>query len=195
MTTTPRQTVQQRSVMTKPIEIHDYDPVWQDEFRSIGSSLRSALGETACRIDHIGSTSVRGLAAKPIIDVQISVRALEPVNAYLPRMEALGYIWRGENPERTKRYFREAPGARRTHIHVRKLGSWHEQYALLFRDYLRVHADEQRHYEAVKRRLAVQYPFERDAYTDAKGDIFWEIVRRADSWAAATGWEPGDSDV
>lgn len=113
----------------------------------------------------------------------------------MPQLEALGYVWRKDNPERTKRYFREAPGTRRTHIHVRKLGSWHEQYALLFRDYLRVQPDEQRRYEQIKRQLALEYRFDRRAYTDAKGDIFWELIRRADVWAAETGWDPGASDA
>ncbi len=136
------------------VEIHNYTPVWAAEFKHLGSSLRNALGDVACRIDHIGSTSVEGLAAKAIIDIQISVPALEPMSTYLPQMETLGYTWRQDNPEITKRYFREAFGQRRTHIHVRKLGSWHEQYALLFRDYLRLRPEAQRAYETVKRSLA-----------------------------------------
>lgn len=108
------------------IEIHDYKPSWADEFQHIGSSLRHALGDVAHRIDHIGSTSVVGLAAKPVVDVQISVQALEPVDAYLPQLEALGYRWRKDNPEKAKRYFREATGGRRTHLHVCKRGSWQE---------------------------------------------------------------------
>ncbi len=175
--------------------IDDYDTAWAGEFRGVGSSLREALGDAARRIDHIGSTSVAGLAAKPIIDVQVSVRSLEPMRAYLPQLEALGYVWRGDSPEKTKRYFRETPGRRRTHIHVRRQGSWHEQYALLFRDYLRLHVEDQGAYETVKRQLAARHPRDRQAYTDAKSDIFWEVIRRADLWAAETGWEPGASDA
>lgn len=177
------------------VEIHDYDPLWMGEFQHIGSSLREALGSVACRIDHIGSTSVIGLAAKPIIDIQVSVRSLEPINLYRPQLEASGYRWRKDNPEKTKRYFREAAGQRRVHIHVRKLGSWHEQYALLFRDYLRLHTQDQHAYEAVKRELAARYPHDRYTYTNAKSDIFWEIMRRADRWAAETGWDLGASDA
>ncbi len=176
------------------IEIHDYKPSWADEFQHIGSSLRHALGDVAHRIDHIGSTSVVGLAAKPVVDVQISVRSLEPVDAYLPQLKSLSYVWREDNPEKTKRYFREAAG-RRTHIHVRKRGSWHEQYALLFRDYLRLHLDDQHAYEAAKRVLAAQHRYDRHAYTNAKSDIFWELIRRADEWAAETGWDLGVSDA
>lgn len=82
--------------------------------------------------------------------IQISVRSLEPVSAYLPRMESLGYIYRADNTERTKRYFRESAGMQRTHIHVREAGSFSEQFALLFRDYLRSHAADARRYADIK---------------------------------------------
>ncbi len=181
--------------MAQPIEIHEYDPLWKQEFVNIALDLRKALAEVACRIDHIGSTSVEGLAAKPIIDIQISVPSLEPVSAYLPQMEALAYVWRSDNPEKTKRYFRESPGQRRIHIHVRRLGSWHEQFALLFRDYLRLHPDDQRKYERVKKELAALYRSDRQAYTDAKDEVFWEIIKRADRWASDTGWDVGAPDA
>lgn len=179
----------------QPVEIHEYDPTWPNEFMRIGTALRSALGETALRIDHIGSTSVEHLAAKPIIDIQVSVRSLEPIDVYLGMLENLGYVWRRDNPERTKRYFREAPGAQRTHIHVRRFGSWHEQWALLFRDYVRCHADDRQEYEQVKRALASRYRDQRKLYVDAKAPIFWGIIQKADRWAADTGWEPGPSDA
>lgn len=179
----------------EPVVICDYDAAWPLEFRAIGDRLRSALGDVALRIDHIGSTSIPGLAAKPIIDIQVSVERLEPMTDYLVPLESLGLTWRKDNPEKTKRYFRETPGTRRTHIHVRKLGSWHQQYPLLFRDYLRVHTADQLLYATTKRGLAAKFPNDRHAYTDAKDAIFWEIIRRADAWAWQAGWEPGPSDA
>lgn len=176
------------------VEIHRYTDEWAREFGVIGKALRNALTGTALRIDHIGSTSIPGLAAKPIIDIQLSVLSLEPMDFRAP-IESLGYVWREHNPERTKRYFREPPGSRRTHVHVRKAGSWHEQYALLFRDFMRLHADACKKYEQVKWDLAAQYPYDMPSYTDAKASIFWEIMQQADRWAAATGWEPGASDA
>lgn len=176
------------------VEIVPYSATWAQAFDEIGSTLRSALGSAALRIDHIGSTSIEALAAKPIIDIQISVRALEPMTAYQPQLEALGYEWRRDNPEISKRYFREPPGRQRTHIHVRRLGSWHEQYALLFRDYVRAHPEARDRYEQVKRDLAARFPNDRHRYTEAKAPIFWEIMQLADRWVAATGWEPGPPD-
>ncbi len=113
------------------IEIVDYNPAWPELFGELGRTLRAALGAVALRIDHIGSTAVPGLAAKPIIDVQISVAAFEPIQAFRDPLEQLGYVYRSDNPERTKRYFREAAGRRRTHLHVRRAGSFSEQVPLL----------------------------------------------------------------
>ncbi|SYX83326.1 protein of unknown function [Paenibacillus alvei] len=72
----------------------------------------------------IGSTSVEGLAAKPIIDIQVSVRSWDDSEHLIRQFNSIGYVHRADNPDKTKRYFREAPGGKRTHIHVRELGSW-----------------------------------------------------------------------
>ena len=135
------------------------------------------------------------LAAKPIIDIQISVASLEPLEAFREPLERLGYVYRADNPERTKRYFREPPGRRRTHVHVRRAGSFSEQWALLFRDYLRAHPAVAAEYEAVKRHLAVRFREDRHGYTDAKAPFLWEVIRQADEWAQAQGWLPGPSDA
>jgi GrpB-like predicted nucleotidyltransferase (UPF0157 family) len=135
------------------------------------------------------------LAAKPVIDVQVSVAAFEPLSAFKQPLERLGYVYRADNPERTKRYFREPPGRRRTHVHVRRAGSFSEQWALLFRDYLRTHREVAAEYETVKRRLAIRFREDRQAYTNAKVPFMWEVIRRADEWAQVRGWLPGPSDA
>lgn len=172
-----------------------YDPAWPAIFAELGSSLREALGDTALRIDHIGSTSVPGLAAKPVIDVQISVRSFEPLDAFRLPLEGLGFVFRADNPELTKRYFRERPGNRRTHIHVRRAGSWAEQFALLFRDYMRAHGEDAQRYAELKCRLAEQYGEDRHGYTEAKAAFLWEIMVKADRWSQEIGWEPSPSDA
>jgi GrpB-like predicted nucleotidyltransferase (UPF0157 family) len=103
--------------MSDLITVVSYDPAWPVIFGQLGTHLRAALGGVALRIDHIGSTAVPGLAAKPIVDVQISVERLEPVEPFRLPLEAAGFLYRTSNAERTKRYFREPPGQRRTHIH------------------------------------------------------------------------------
>jgi GrpB-like predicted nucleotidyltransferase (UPF0157 family) len=181
--------------MADRVVIVPYDPGWPLLFRALGTAFRQALGDTALRIDHIGSTAVAGLDAKPIIDVQISVESFEPLDAFRLPLESLGIIFRAENPELTKRYFREAPGERRTHIHVRRAGSWSEQFALLFRDYMRTHDEDARDYAKLKYRLAEQYGEDRRGYTEAKADFLWQIMIRADRWSQDVGWRPGPSDA
>lgn len=179
----------------EPIIIHPYSDKWPELFNNIAKPIREALGENAIRIDHIGSTSIKDLAAKPIIDIQISVKSLEPTELFQKPLESLGYVYKKNNPGKTKRYFREKPGERRIHIHVRKLGSWHQQFPLLFRDYLREHPLDTKLYENEKYRLAKIYKDNRTAYVEAKNRIFWEIIFRADRWARSVGWEPGPSDA
>ena len=177
------------------IVVVPYDSAWPALFQGQAAALRAALGGVACRIDHIGSTSVPGLAAKPIVDVQISVAAFEPLDAYRAPLEGLGYVFRADNPERTKRYFREAPGERRTHVHVRRAGSFSEQFALLFRDFLRVHPGDAERYADLKRRLAQTHRHDGRAYTSAKGPFIWETIARADDWAQRIGWSPAPTDA
>ncbi|GIJ12908.1 GrpB family protein [Micromonospora andamanensis] len=181
--------------MPSPVEIADYDPAWASAFADLGVVLRGALGDTAVRIDHIGSTAVPGLAAKPVIDIQVSVPSLDMVGTFREPLDRLGFIYRADNPERTKRYFREPPGRRRTHIHVRRLGSFSEQFPLLFRDYLRSDPQAATEYAVIKRRCAASFRHDRQGYVEAKDSFVWNIIRRADAWAQRTGWTPGPSDA
>jgi GrpB-like predicted nucleotidyltransferase (UPF0157 family) len=143
----------------------------------------------------IGSTAVPGLAAKPIVDVQISVERLEPVEPFRLPLEAAGFLYRASNTERTKRYFREPPGRRRTHLHVRRAGSFSEEFPLLFRDFLRADPAAALDYGQRKRALAAGFADDRRGYLEAKLPITWDVLRRADQWAQHTGWEPGPSDA
>jgi GrpB-like predicted nucleotidyltransferase (UPF0157 family) len=181
--------------VTDPIRVEAYDPHWPTLFATQAGALRAALSEVALRIDHIGSTAVPQLAAKPIVDVQISVAAFEPLDAFRAPLEQLGYVFRADNQERTKRYFREPSGRRRSHIHVRRAGSFSEQLALLFRDFLRTHPDWAQRYAELKLTLAQTHASDRDRYTDAKRPFTWQTLAEADEWAQRTGWLPGSSDA
>lgn len=181
--------------MSERIIVTPYDEQWPKLFHEIGHKLREALGEVALRIDHIGSTSVPNLDAKPIIDIQISVASLERLDTFKIPLERIGFIYRQDNPDLTKRYFRESPGKRRTHIHVRKSGSWSEQFALLFRDYLRMHPNECEIYASEKYRLMNQFLDKRDSYVIGKGPIIYEIIQRASDWSQKVGWEPRCTDI
>ncbi|MED4585264.1 GrpB family protein [Brevibacillus choshinensis] len=175
--------------------ISKHDPEWKSLFNDIASKLRSSLGDTAIRIDHVGSTSVVGLDAKPIIDIQISVLDYDDILAYKTHIEKVGFILREENPDKTKRYFRELPGNRRTHIHVRQAGSFSEQITLLFRDYLRLHPSDCLTYAKEKHQLMELYRNERPKYVEGKGPIVWSIIKKAHAWSQEVGWKPGISDM
>lgn len=186
------------------IEIVPYQSRWPVEFRAIAAVLQQGLGSLALQIDHIGSTAVPGLAANDVIDVQISVAALDnEVDALLTR---LGYsrvdrITTDHRPsgdkspavEWLKWFFRAPLGQRRTNTHVRVLGHANQRYPLLFRDYLRVHPLSAAAYAELKRRLAQEL---RDPaqYPDVKDPAVDLIYFAAEEWANMTGWKMGPAD-
>lgn len=179
----------------EPVVIVEYDPGWPEEFRRWASELRRRLGGIALRIDHVGSTAVAGLPAKPVIDLQLSVTALDPPEPFLVPLTQGGWRFHPDNPDRSKRFFLGPAGERRMHLHVRRAGSVDEQLTLLFRDYLRSHPVAGVAYAQEKRRLAALFHDERERYVDGKGPTVWQILREADAWAQATGWSPGPSDA
>src|SRR5205085_2129958 len=149
---------------------------WPGEFEAVAARLRAALGERALRIDHIGSTSVPGLAAKDIVDLQVIVADLAPLHeafataGFEPRFggEVVGdHVppgWRGDRSAWRKRLYGPVDG-RRVNAHVRVAGSPNERYALLFRDYLRSHPQVRDDWAATKGRIAADAA-DIDAYLD-----------------------------
>ncbi len=186
------------------VEIVPYNENWPGEFREIAARLRQGLGPLALRIDHIGSTSVPGLPAKDVIDIQITVAALD--ERIISAMTALGYSlpeeeYRDHRPPNSnapesdwaKLYFRAPPDQRRTHTHVRVQGHANQRYPLLFRDYLRAHPATAAAYAELKRRLA-QHLADPEMYPDVKDPAVDLIYLAAEEWAGATHWQPGPSD-
>jgi GrpB-like predicted nucleotidyltransferase (UPF0157 family) len=178
-----------------PIIVAAADPDWARQFRELGATLRSALGPAANRIDHVGSTAVPELDAKPVLDVQVSVPRLEPDLTYRIPLESLGFVLERENPDRTKRFFHRGPAARAVHLHVRVAGCFDEQLNLLFRDYLRSDEAARREYAAIKRELALRFRDDREGYVRAKEPTVWALLVRAHSWLQETGWSPGPADA
>jgi dephospho-CoA kinase len=177
------------------VVVCDYTSAWPVEFDLIAAQLDDALGTHAIAIDHIGSTSVPGLAAKDCVDVQVRVRSLddEPIAA---RMSAIGFRCRPEPWNKTETSFgREcgklvfAPpvGARRSNVHVRVIGGPNIRYALLFRDYLRSDEGARNGWAAFKRRLAQSVPDLLD-YGQIKAPATEVLMTGAARWAAETGW-------
>jgi GrpB-like predicted nucleotidyltransferase (UPF0157 family) len=189
------------------VEIIPYNDRWPAEFAAIGGALRGALGDLALRIDHIGSTSVLGLAAKDRIDIQIAVAGFEHFDDMRARIEPLGYEsrpgftgdhlppgWERPESEWEKRFFTTPHGRRAANLHVRVQGRANQRYALLFRDYLRAHPASAAAYAELKRRLA-QHLADLSFYADVKDPACDLIAVAAESWARQVGWQPGASDA
>ena len=173
----------------EPVEIAEYDPAWPMRFVEMRGQLAAALGDLAIRIDHVGSTAVAGLAAKPVIDIQVSVPDVEDEYAFREAVEGLGFELRWTEPGH--RYFRPPPGMPRLHqIHVCSHGSAWGRVHLLFRDYLRAHPDVAGRYVALKHEVAAQHPRDRVAYNDAKAPFIDATLRDAEEWAATSTWSP-----
>ncbi|WP_339293178.1 GrpB family protein [Paenibacillus sp. FSL W8-0187] len=181
--------------MKDPVIIEPYSDNWPSLFDELRAQIVTKIGSDVYRIDHIGSTAVVGLAAKPIIDIQISVRDLGNIESIISGLASIGYRYRLDNDDLTKRYFREAPGTRRTHIHVRQAGSWSEQFNLLFRDYLRTHEDDRDQYARTKYEIANRYRDQREQYVEAKTEIVWDIIKKANTWSQKIGWNPSEADL
>jgi GrpB-like predicted nucleotidyltransferase (UPF0157 family) len=189
--------------MPPPIVIADYDARWPDRFMRVGGQLRTCLGADAVRIDHIGSTSVPGLAAKDVIDVQITVTQLVVADEWpdelLPevvrRDDTGDHVPTGsfEVPgEWEKRYWSRPLDL---HVHVREDGRANQRYALLFRDYLRADPLAAGSYAAVKRALVASGPRDWAAYYAVKDPACDVIFAAAEQWAARTAWSPSPSDA
>ena len=169
--------------LDEPIEVVSYDPSWAEAFTQEAGQLRSALGPSALAIEHIGSTSVPGLAAKPVVDIVVAVRDLSLDSAEAAAVTSLGYESLGEGGVPGRLYFRKR-GGRRFNVHLTLLRSslWEEN--LLLRDFLRAHPAEARAYEALKRTAAREAPFLL-AYSDRKAPFITQLIERANQWRAS----------
>lgn len=165
------------------IEIVEYNPNWANMFEKEAESIRKALRkDLIVEIQHIGSTAIPGLAAKPVIDIMLGLRNLSDGKNIIKPLEDLGYIYWADNPNPEKMFFVKGMppyGKKRTHhVHVVQINGefWQRR---LFRDYLRIHPQEAKIYEQLKRNLAAQFRDDREAYTQGKSDFVREIMEKA----------------
>lgn len=165
---------------SREYRIVDADPSWPARFEAEATRIREALGDLAVRVDHVGSTSVPGLAAKPIIDIQTSVSRMVPRDAYVQPLRSLGYLWTLDPWSDEHEYFsRNENGDRAHQIHVCQAGGTWERRHLAFRDWLRIHPDDVAAYAALKRRLATQHPNDIMSYVDSKTEFIRSVEARA----------------
>ena len=160
------------------ILIVEYDPTWPGLYEREAARIRSLLGDKVRLLEHAGSTSVPGLAAKPIIDIELAVLDSADEPAYVPHLEAGGYELRGREPDWFEhRLFKRSEPA--VNLHVFTEGSPEIDRTLAFRDHLRKDEDDRRLYEATKRELAARDWVYVQDYADAKDEIVAAILGRA----------------
>ena len=160
------------------IRIVDYDSRWKEQFQQHARSVGASLGELAEQIEHIGSTSVPGLAAKPIIDILVVVKDSGDEGSYLPQLEAIGYELRVREPGwHEHRMLRTR--SRDAHIHVYSRGCSEIERTIAFRDRLRQNVNDRELYEQTKRRLAAQEWPDMNAYADAKSQVIGCIIAKS----------------
>jgi len=164
--------------------IVDYDPQWPVAFEAERRRIAAALGDLALRIEHNGSTAVPGLAAKPIIDIQVSVASLQPLAPFVDALAPVGYVHLPHADDSFCPFFhRPAAWPHTHHVHLVQAGGSEEQRTLAFRNYLREHADAAREYERLKRQLAAATDAtdssSREQYAIAKTEFIERIIRLA----------------
>jgi GrpB-like predicted nucleotidyltransferase (UPF0157 family) len=171
-------TIGELVVLAGPVHLDDYDPAWPTAFEREATRIRGALGDQVRLLEHVGSTSVPGLPAKPIIDIVLAVPDSKEEAAYVPPMEAAGYVLRIREPEWFEhRLFKGSDPE--SNIHVFTVGTAEIDRMLAFRDWLRSHDDDRSLYEQTKRDLAAREWKYVQHYADAKTDVVEAIMSRA----------------
>jgi GrpB-like predicted nucleotidyltransferase (UPF0157 family) len=172
-----------------PVEIVPYDPSWPIRFEEEAGVLRRTLKPWLVGpIEHIGSTAVPGLGAKPVIDIMAAVRTLSDSRPAVAAATAIGYCYSPYQIELEHWFCKPSLACRTHHLHLVPLGTPQWRRPIAFRDYLRAHGDVAAEYEALKRRLAQEHRLDREAYTQAKTSF----VRRITDVALEMGYGPGD---
>ena len=170
--------------LTKRVEIHDYDPEWPRLYEREEARIRSVLGERVVRIEHAGSTSVPGLPAKPVIDIVLEVPDSSDEPAYVPDMEAAGYVVNIREPEWFEHRVFKGPDTN-VNLHVFSARCEEVDRMLLFRDRLRTNPGDRELYASAKRELAARDWTYVQQYADAKTAVVREIMARAEAAASA----------
>jgi GrpB-like predicted nucleotidyltransferase (UPF0157 family) len=165
--------------MPDPVVVTKYDSGWPTLFSEIAAQVRRALGEIALGIEHVGSTAVPGLSAKPVIDIDVVVRSTHDLSAAIKRLETLGYRHEGDKGVPGRESFEWPSRSPRHHLYLVVEGSQPHQDHIRFRDYLRTHPEVARDYADLKEDLAAQHRDDRDSYTNAKEGFIATVLAAA----------------
>lgn len=165
------------------VTVSEYNEKWDQMFNEEAERIKGIFADALVEIHHIGSTSVPGLRAKPIIDIMPVVRNIEAVDHFNEQMAVLGYECMGEFGISGRRYFRKGRNSRTHHVHVFQMDNKQDiDRHLAVRDYLRSHPEVAEQYGKLKYELAKQYPKNKEAYIDGKEDFVVELEGTALQW-------------
>lgn len=163
----------------KHITVVDYDHAWPVVFETLRARLTVALGDVAAAIEHVGSTAVPGLAAKPVIDIDVVVRSPFDVPPAIARLEAMGYQHRGSLGIEGREAFRQPGGLPPHHLYVCVAGNLALTNHLAVRDFLRASPDRAAEYGVLKKQLAAAAPQDGEGYTSGKTRFLLDVLRQA----------------
>ncbi|MFJ7982670.1 GrpB family protein [Lysinibacillus xylanilyticus] len=166
----------------RKVEVSSYNENWIQMFTEEAEKLNLIFGNEIIDIYHIGSTSVPGLKAKPIIDIMPVVKDINKVNKYNLEMQEIGYEHKGEYGIVNRRYFRKGGDNRSHHVHIYQIGSYEIRRHLAFRDYLKSHPDEMKNYGELKEKLAQQFPNDIESYIKGKDYFVKDKELKALEW-------------
>jgi len=166
--------------VVRKVVVVPYNPEWLSQFQAEAEQLSEILGGNVLSIDHIGSTAIPGLYAKPTIDILIVVQSHDQLDDRNDSLEALGYVPKGENGIAGRRYFKKPAGdAHLYHLHAFEQGHAAIIQHLNFRDYLRAHPEAAKAYQVLKLKLAERFPYEAQRYTEGKANFIETINAKA----------------
>ena len=171
-------TTEDRRELPNPVIIEDYDPRWPQLFETLRSRIAAVLDELAIAIEHVGSTAVRGLPAKPIIDIDVLLRSSTDLPIAIGKLADLGYEHRGDLGVSGREAFRAKPDDFHHHLYVCSPDSREYERHIAFRNYLRTHAADANAYALLKRELATRFVNDREAYNQAKSAFVQRILQR-----------------
>lgn len=165
------------------IEVIEYDSSWKEEFIKESKLIHDVMGDEILKIHHIGSTSIPGIFAKPIIDILIEAKDITNIDMYNDDLSKLGYISKGEYGIKGRRFFLKGLYHRTHHIHVFERGNPEIERHLNFRDYMIEHQEDAKDYGELKKELAIKFRYDIDGYCNGKDSFIKDIDRKACEWS------------
>jgi GrpB-like predicted nucleotidyltransferase (UPF0157 family) len=166
----------------RKVEVVPFSKQWATAFRNEADNIKAIFREECVEIHHIGSTSIPGMHAKPIIDIMIEVQDIEKVDRFNAKMAKLGYEAMGEHGIAKRRFFRKGGDERTHHVHVFQTGSEHIERHLAFKEYMVAHPNKAKEYSKLKQTLAQQFPFAIESYIEGKAPFIKKAEQEALAW-------------